>query len=137
MSEAEIQAEIQAKIQEGIGQAREMKARIEAECRQGPYICSCDQIPCGDIMQIEHERAGEAYNKCQQEKANCEAARQAAIAEIEATKSRVEAECRRNLDKCNCDSITNEQGKKDCELAIIEARYQAQKEKQDKIKENI
>jgi len=122
-------------IQKGLGEARAMQARIENECRQDPYTCSCDAIPCEDILQTDHPRTQEAYARCAQEKTGCESKRQGAIQEIEAAKSRIESACRANLEACDCSSVANPEGKKQCELAIIQAKYQAEKEKQDKIKE--
>ncbi len=122
-------------IQQGLQKAREMQARIEGECRVDPYTCSCDAIPCEDILRADDSRARGAYDRCVLEKRGCESRRQAAIREIEEAKSRIESECRANLDSCSCESITNPEGKEDCELAIIQAKYQAEKEKQDKIKQ--
>ncbi len=48
--------------------------------------------------------------------------------------ARIEQSCRKNLAACDCSSIKNEDGKKQCELAVIEAKYQAEKEKTDKIR---
>ncbi len=117
-----------------INQVQAKVTQIEGECRQDPYVCSCEGIPCNDILEADNSEAREAYDRCISEKNNCEAKRQTAIAEIEETKARIEGECRENISACNCDSIENENGKKECELAIIEAKYQAEKEKQDKIK---
>jgi len=122
-------------IQQGIGQARSMQAQIENECRKDPYTCSCDAIPCEDILQADHPQVQEAYSRCVSEKSGCESQRQAAIVEIEATKSRIESECRANLSECSCESINNQEGKKQCELSIIQAKYKAEKEKNDKIRQ--
>lgn len=121
--------------QQAIAQAQAMQNQIENECRANPYTCSCDAIPCEDLSEVDNPEAAQAYGRCVTEKNGCESKRQAAIAEIEAAKQRIETACRADVNNCSCESIQNEQGKKECELAIIEAKYRAEKEKQDKIKQ--
>jgi hypothetical protein len=56
------------------------------------------------------------------------------VAKIQEQKNKIEQDCRKNLSACDCSSIENEDGRKQCELAVIEAKYQAEKEKTDKIR---
>jgi len=123
------------RLQSEIGQARAMQSQIENECKADPRACSCDAIPCEEILQSEDPSAQEAYGYCVEGKSSCEQKRQAAIAEIDATKTRIENECRQNIDKCSCEEIQNSEGKKQCELSVISAKYQAEKEKSEKIRQ--
>lgn len=45
------------------------------------------------------------------------------------------SECSEDIDKCDCSSISDSEGKKQCELAIIEAKYQRETERNNKMKE--
>lgn len=130
-----VQAQYSAEEQEAIDRALAMQAQITAECESDPHTCSCEGIPCGDILSAEHERAQEAYDRCLVEKNNCETQRQNGIKEMEEQQAKIENQCRQNLEACDCTAVTKVEGKKKCELAIIEAKYQAQKEREDKIRE--
>jgi hypothetical protein len=127
--------EIERIKEELIAKAEEMKEEIEKECKKDPVACSCEIIPCSDILEAEHERKQEVYDRCIEEKKKCEEQRQEGIKEMEKEKTQISQECRKDLKKCDCSQITSEEGKEECELAIIEAQYLAEKEKQDKIKE--
>jgi hypothetical protein len=126
---------LSADEQRAIDRAVALKEKITAECMVDPYTCSCANIPCEDVLDAEHDRAGEAYSRCLQEKAECERQRQAAIVEIEQTKERIRTECLADLNRCDCSTISNAQGIRECESAIKEAREMAQKERDDKIEE--
>jgi hypothetical protein len=130
------QAEItEADIERGLGEARAMQAQIENECRKDPHACSCQNIPCENILQVDHPRKNEAYSRCAEERSGCEAKRQDAIRQIEEIQSKIEVSCRKNINACSCDEIDNNDGRKKCELAVIEAKYQAEKQRQDKIRQ--
>ena len=124
----EEKAEARAKVEQ-------LRDEITAECMDDPYSCSCQRIPCDDILKADHEDKDKYYKKCVDAKGDCENKRQNAIKEIEATKQKIESQCRKNLDSCDCSSIDNEDGKEECELAIINARYEAEKARDDKITE--
>lgn len=135
-AEAEAQARGQAEavqIRAAIESAKAMQNKIIAECKNNPVTCSCDQIPCQDILQIDDPSVQQIYNTCLQEKKSCEQQVQEAILKMQEQKASIEQQCRKNLDKCDCSSIENEDGRKQCELAVIEAKYQAEKQKTDKI----
>lgn len=138
MMQAEMQAQAQgqaqaAQIQEIIANAKAMQAKIIAECKKDPNTCSCEEIPCQDILQVQDPQAQQIYNTCLQEKESCEQQRLAAISKMQTQKSAIEQNCRKNIEKCDCSSIEDEDGRKQCELAVIEAKYQAEKQKTDKI----
>ncbi|HBM46216.1 MAG: hypothetical protein UT05_C0003G0010 [Parcubacteria group bacterium GW2011_GWF2_38_76] len=117
-----------------IEKAKGMKSQIESECRKDPYSCSCEIIPCSDILQADDSRKDEAYSRCMTEKNSCEAQRQNGIKQMEAERQRIENACRKDLSKCDCSQIENENGKKQCELAVIDAKYEAEKKRADMIK---
>ncbi len=121
--------------EEAIAKAKEMKAEIESECKEDPYTCSCHQIPCEDLLEAEHERKQEAYDRCVQERDACEEQRQDAIKEMEQLKDKISSACEKDLDKCDCSDIKSEDGKKECEKAVRQAKKQA-KEERDKMIES-
>jgi len=123
-----------SQIQEGISQVQAMMAQIEGECKKDPVNCSCQDIPCGDILKADYPQLQEAYQICLQGKSSCELNKQKAIAEMEKQKTNVEQACRKDLSKCDCSAVEDEDGRKQCELAVIEAKYQIEKQKTDKIR---
>lgn len=98
----------------------EIAERARETCRETPEKCSCEGI--------EEPEA----------KAECEAALQEGLAEMESEKEKalqlkesIMAKCRENIDECSCGEITDEKGKEECEAAIEKAKYEA-KEQRDK-----
>lgn len=118
-------------VNDAIGRAREMRSQIEGECRKDPHACSCEIIPCSDILQADDSRKDEAYSRCIVEKNGCETKRQDGIRQMEAERQRIETACRQDLSKCDCSQIGNENGRKQCELAVIDAKYEAEKARAD------
>ena len=125
---------LSADEQEALNKAKALQQDIIKECKKDPAGCSCQRISCDDLSQIDHPQAKKAFNLCISEKSKCEKNRQSGIKEMEKQQQKIEAQCRKDLKKCDCSEIENEDGKNKCELAVIEARYQAEKEKSDKIK---
>jgi len=121
-----------SKKQELLQKAQEMKVKIEGECRKDPMACSCQQIPCEDILDVEDVRAKEAYDRCVVERNGCETQRQNGIKQMQEQREKISLDCKKDLNSCDCSVIENEDGKKECELAIIEAKYQAKKERDEK-----
>lgn len=124
-----------AEEQQVIDEAIRMREQITQECMRDPYSCDCESIPCEDALDVDHPRAGEAYQRCVQERNNCKEKRQAALIEIEETKKRIKEECINDLSRCDCSSVSNAQGIKECEEAIASAREEAEKERAEKIEE--
>ena len=114
--------------------AQEMQGKIFNDCKKDPFVCSCEAIPCTDVLKLDHPKAQETYDKCVVEKNKCESQRQGAMEKIKEISAKIESQCRKDMKKCSCDSVDNEEGKKQCEMAVIEAKYQAQKEREDKIR---
>lgn len=121
----------QSQIDDAIAKAKGMQSQIEGECRKDPYTCSCEIIPCSDILSSDDSRKDEAYSRCITEKNGCETQRQNGIKQMEAEKQRIESACRKDLSKCDCSQIENENGRKQCELAVIDAKYEAEKARAD------
>lgn len=124
--------DFEAKKQEALAEAQELKVKIEKECRKDPVACSCQQIPCEDILEAKDSRAQEVYDRCVQERNGCETQRQNGIRQMEQQREQISSACKKDLNNCDCSSIESEDGKKECELAVTEARYQAQKERDEK-----
>ena len=122
-------------MEEAKQKVEQLKAEITAECTDDPYGCSCERIPCDDLLEAEHERKQEVFDRCMEEKQKCEDQRQEGIAEMEELQQEIEEECRENLERCNCNSVRNEEGKRQCELAIIDAKYEAEKEREGKMRQ--
>lgn len=143
MMRAEIEAQmrgqaearqIQAQMQEITEKIKAMQIKIEQECKKDPNNCSCEQIPCDEILQAgDNPQVQKGYQLCLQEKAKCEKQKQEAILKMQEQKTAIEQSCKKDISKCDCSAIENEDGKKQCELAMIEAKYQAEKQKTDKI----
>lgn len=127
--------EFEAMKDEAIAKAKERRAEITAECKEDPYSCSCKSIPCEDLLDADHEQKEKAYGRCVEERNSCEEQRLVAIEKIEGLKSKIKNSCRKSLNDCSCNEIDNSDGRKECELAVIEAKYEAEKQKEEKIRE--
>jgi len=111
----------------------QMKEEISTACQEDPYTCSCDRIPCEDILNAENEDKDKAYDKCVEKRDECDKNRDNAISEMETLKSSIEKECRKDITKCDCSQISSKKGKEDCKLAVTQAKFLAETEKKDKI----
>ena len=117
----------EAKKNDALQKAQEMKVKIEKECRKDPVACSCQQIPCEDILDVDDSRAKGVYDQCVSERNGCETQRQNGIKQMQEQRDKISTACKKDLNSCDCSIIENEDGKKECELAVVEAKYQAKK----------
>jgi len=122
----------EAKKNDALQKAQEMKVKIEKECRKDPVACSCQQIPCEDILDVDDSRAKGVYDQCVSERNGCETQRQNGIKQMQEQRDKISTACKKDLNSCDCSIIENEDGKKECELAVVEAKYQAKKERDEK-----
>jgi len=45
-------------------EVEELRDEISAQCQEDPYTCSCERIPCQEILSAENEEAEKYYKKC-------------------------------------------------------------------------
>ena len=117
-----------------INKNKEFQKEIIKGCKEDPVGCSCQQISCDDLSDIDHPKAKTAYKSCVLEKIKCEKNRETGIREIEKKIQKIEADCGKDLKKCVCLGVESKDGKNKCELVLIEAKYRKEKEKEDRIR---
>ena len=111
---------------QAIERAKQLREQIINDCHRDPFSCSCDIIPCEDVLDSEHEQKEQAYQRCLQEKQTCydrlDEGRQKALEQRE----RISSTCRENLDECDCSQIDTNEGRRECEIELERARREAE-----------
>jgi hypothetical protein len=118
-----------------ISDAQREKEIIMAQCIEDPHNCPCENIPCSSIRGYDDPDSDRAYKRCIEEMDYCKKQRQEAIKEMEKQRKEIEEKCRKDFSKCDCSSIKSQSGRKECEIAVSNAKKQMQEEMEKQRKE--